>query len=446
MALDPAFDFIILGTGLTETLVGAALSRVGKKVCFLDHNDYYGSEIGTLDLREYAALDKDENTPPSDEILKESRRYNIDITPKLVFCNGNIINTMISSGIGKTMEFKPINGQYIFTEKSWQQVPLSKGDIFKSTFVTLQEKTFLMRFISQAPLLSSEDVSKFNTFVDLMNSFKLTERLQNIISYAISMNPTTWNLDATEGMERIKLFISSLGKYGETSFLFPLYGVSELPQLFARASSVFGGICVLRRGIKKILGEDKVIGVFTEMDEEVKCDAIVANPNALEGRSDPNNWINRCVIVTDALLFEKENAIAVVPPQSLDDLQVNSIFINQLNIHTQTCPKGKLLIHLSSFNLDQDVFKKCVEKLEIKGLYTQFSKMHHKIVEQKMEGLFIVKNVTMEYHMENAVKEAREIFEKLCPNEKFLEYVQDPNDNSPFDQTTRLLGLDETMK
>jgi hypothetical protein len=72
--------------------------------------------------------------------------------------------------------------------------------------------------------------------------------------------------------------------------------------------------------------------------------------------------------------------------------------------------------------------------------------MHHKIVEQKMEGLFIVKNVTMEYHMENAVKEAREIFEKLCPNEKFLEYVQDPNDNSPFDQTTRLLGLDETMK
>ena len=37
-----------------------------------------------------------------------------------------------------------------------------------------------------------------------------------------------------QSLKKTKKFLHSLGKYGNTAFLFPLYGTGELPQGFAR--------------------------------------------------------------------------------------------------------------------------------------------------------------------------------------------------------------------
>src|SRR5690606_17839606 len=53
------FDAIVLGTGFTQTIVAAALSRAGKTVLHLDENDYYGGESGAFGFRELMTwLDK----------------------------------------------------------------------------------------------------------------------------------------------------------------------------------------------------------------------------------------------------------------------------------------------------------------------------------------------------------------------------------------------------
>ncbi|XP_015759316.1 PREDICTED: rab proteins geranylgeranyltransferase component A 1-like [Acropora digitifera] len=42
------YDVIVLGTGFPESVVAAALSRVGMKVLHLDGNDYYSDQWGTF--------------------------------------------------------------------------------------------------------------------------------------------------------------------------------------------------------------------------------------------------------------------------------------------------------------------------------------------------------------------------------------------------------------
>lgn len=42
--LPSKFDVIVVGTGLTESIVAAACSRIGKSVLHVDENPYYGSE------------------------------------------------------------------------------------------------------------------------------------------------------------------------------------------------------------------------------------------------------------------------------------------------------------------------------------------------------------------------------------------------------------------
>lgn len=43
-------------------------------------------------------------------------------------------------------------------------------------------------------------------------------------------------------VEKIRLYSDSLARYGKSPYLYPLYGLGELPQGFARLSAIYGGI------------------------------------------------------------------------------------------------------------------------------------------------------------------------------------------------------------
>lgn len=46
---------------------------------------------------------------------------------------------------------------------------------------------------------------------------------------------------AEETVLRIQLYANSLLRYSKSPYLYPLYGLGELPQAFARLSAVYGG-------------------------------------------------------------------------------------------------------------------------------------------------------------------------------------------------------------
>lgn len=52
MELPDQFDVLVVGTGLTESIVAAASSRAGKAVLHLDSQSYYGSEWTSLNFRQ----------------------------------------------------------------------------------------------------------------------------------------------------------------------------------------------------------------------------------------------------------------------------------------------------------------------------------------------------------------------------------------------------------
>ncbi|CAG8844881.1 25612_t:CDS:2, partial [Racocetra persica] len=48
-------------------------------------------------------------------LLKESKRYNLDLTPKFVSCRGELIELLISSGVARYLEFKAMDKTYIYS-------------------------------------------------------------------------------------------------------------------------------------------------------------------------------------------------------------------------------------------------------------------------------------------------------------------------------------------
>jgi Rab GDP dissociation inhibitor len=88
------------------------------------------------------------------------------------------------------------------------------------------------------------------------------------------------NQPARETYNRILLYTSSMARYGKSPYLYPLYGLGELPQGFARLSAIYGGTYMLDKPVEKIEYDDKgkFIGV-TSGGETVKADKVIGDPS-----------------------------------------------------------------------------------------------------------------------------------------------------------------------
>ncbi len=80
--------------------------------------------------------------------------------------------------------------------------------------------------------------------------------------------------------ERIILYTSSMARYGKSPYIYPLYGLGELPQAFARLSAIYGGTYMLDKPIDEIVtdADGKFVGVRSG-NETVKAKQVVGDPS-----------------------------------------------------------------------------------------------------------------------------------------------------------------------
>ena len=86
---------------------------------------------------------------------------------------------------------------------------------------------------------------------------------------------------ARETYDRIILYTSSMARYGSSPYIYPLYGMGELPQGFARLSAIYGGTYMLDKQVDEIV-VDAESGKFTGVrcgEETVKADMVIGDPS-----------------------------------------------------------------------------------------------------------------------------------------------------------------------
>jgi hypothetical protein len=85
---------------------------------------------------------------------------------------------------------------------------------------------------------------------------------------------------ARQTYQRIILYTSSMARYGKSPYIYPLYGLGELPQAFARLSAIYGGTYMLDKPIDEIVtdSEGKFVGVRSG-SETVKAKQVIGDPS-----------------------------------------------------------------------------------------------------------------------------------------------------------------------
>lgn len=71
-----------------------------------------------------------------------------------------------------------------------------------------------------------------------------------------------------------------MNRYGKSPYIYPLYGLGELPQSFARLSAIYGGTYMLDKPIDEIVtdADGKFVGVRSG-EETVKAKQVIGDPS-----------------------------------------------------------------------------------------------------------------------------------------------------------------------
>jgi Rab GDP dissociation inhibitor len=100
--------------------------------------------------------------------------------------------------------------------------------------------------------------------LELVNYFALEKNTIDFIGHAVALYTNDDFLDkpALETVLKIKLYMNSVGIFGDSPFIYPIYGLGGIPEGFSRMCAVHGGTFMLNTDIDEIVFENgKVAGV-----------------------------------------------------------------------------------------------------------------------------------------------------------------------------------------
>jgi len=322
--MDEEYDAIVLGTGLKECIVSGMLSVSGKKVLHMDRNKYYGGESASITPLE--ELFTKYGAPPPNETYGRGRDWNSDLVPKFLMANGQLVKLLIHTGVTRYLEFKSVEGSYVYKGGKISKVPVDEREALASDLMGMFEKRRFKNFLVFVQDYREEDPKTWKdvdpnttTMAQVYEKFGLDKNTADFTGHALALHRDDEYLTkgCVDTIRRIKLYSDSLARYGKSPYLYPMYGLGELPQGFARLSAIYGGTYMLDKPIDEIVYENgKVIGVRSG-GEMAKCKQVYCDPTYVPDRVEKVGQVVRCVCLMDHPIPNTKDALStqIIIPQ-----------------------------------------------------------------------------------------------------------------------------------
>ncbi|OWF52775.1 Rab GDP dissociation inhibitor alpha [Mizuhopecten yessoensis] len=351
--MDEEYDVIVLGTGLKECILSGLMSTDGKKVLHMDRNTYYGGESASLTPLSQL-FDHFKQPAPVDDKYGRPRDWNVDLIPKFLMANGKLVQLLVYTGVTRYLEFKSLDGSFVRkTDGKLHKVPADEREALSSSLMGLFEKRRFKKLLSYCqsldldnPAAKNKDDKKIDPdnldATQLYTEFGVDKNTQDFTGHAIALflNDDYLHKNCKELIRRIQLYSGSLARYGKSPYLYPLYGLGELPQGFARLSAIYGGTYMLGKTVDELVMEDgKVVGVKSG-GEVAKTKMVICDPSYVPHKVKKTGRVVRAICILKGKVEGVNNSesLQIIIPQNQVDRK-NDIYICVLS--NQQCVTAK---------------------------------------------------------------------------------------------------------
>lgn len=365
------YDYLIIGTGLAETALSSTLSNnKNVKILHIDPNATYGSEFSTLQYSQLLKhFKRDQSTNGSafqEELSAKNKEFNIDLTPKMLLQESDMKDFLLENNIQDLVNFTSIKGSYLFTDRL-HSIPTSEAKALKSSTVSFSQKFKVINFFwNVRKYANNPNIPTQQTMLEEFQSFGLSQESIDFIGHAIALNLNDEYLkkEPSYTYNKIICYVSSIVSYenSESPYLYPMYGLSEICQAFARRSALNGTVFMLRAIIKKMTENEILLEDPNNELLRIKANKIICDPKYWPGSKISKEIIRGIMIIKKE---SQESRNIVFLKQKLQ--RNHDVFCIILGSSECVCPEGYEVGIISTVKETDDPEK------EIKHVLSKFT-------------------------------------------------------------------------
>ncbi|KAF5097809.1 hypothetical protein D0Z03_001327 [Geotrichum reessii] len=273
---------------------------------------------------------------------------------------GELTKILTETAVLPYLEFTQISGSYVYRDGRIAKVPSTQMEAIKSSLMGIFEKRRARNFFDFIGNFKKDDVSTHqglnlekNTMTEVYLKFGLENGTRDFIGHAMALWTTDDYLQkpALETIERILMYLHSVARYGKSPYIYPLYGLGELPQAFARMSAVHGGTYMLNKPVDGLVyGDDgKVIGVKSG-EEVAKAPIVIGDPTYFPDKvRKTGQRVIRAMCILNHPVPNTDNLDSlqlIIPQNQLK--RKNDIYVAILSSSHFVCAKGHYIAIIST--------------------------------------------------------------------------------------------------
>jgi len=415
---------VILGTGLKECILSGVLSVEGKKVLHMDKNNYYGGDTASLNLKQLC----EKFSKPVRDALGSAREYNIDLIPKFLMSAGVLVQILIKTDVTRYLEFKAVDGSYVVQSGKVYKVPSNASEALASPLMGIFEKRRCQKFLEFIGEYKEENPKthqglnlKKNTIQEVFAHFGLKPDTIDFIGHAMALrdNDSYLKTPAIETVERIKLYGESVLRYGNFPYIYPLYGLAEMPQGFARLSAIYGGTYMLNKPVEEIVyGPDgKVVGVKSE-GEVAKCKIVIGDPSYFPDKVKKVGQVASCICILSAPVpgtNNAESAQIIIPQKEVK--RKYDIYISVVSFAHNVAPKGRWIALVSTQVESANPQAELQEGIKLLGkpdeIFYNIRDVYEPLEDGKKDQIFISRSFDPETHFDKSCEDILDIYKRI---------------------------------
>jgi len=358
-----------------------------------------------------------------------------------------MVQILLHCDVARYLEFKSVDGSYVYVDKKVHKVPATEKEAISSGLMGFLEKYRFKDFLMYAAGFDAKDPKTHHgknlnemTSRALLTSYKLDKSTMDFVGHAMALYRDDEYLDkpALEFVLRVKLYAESLNTVvhhykGKSSYLYPMYGLGDLPQAFARLASIYGGTYMLNKPFYGVEAESsgRVNGVKSDeevLDEKgkivgvqpatVKAKAVIADPSYFMDKVKKIGRMVRTICILDHPIpnTDKAESCQIIIPQAQANRR-SDIYISCVSFAHNVAAAGKYIgIVSTTIETDkpEDELKPGLALLgPIIKQFTSISDLYEPNNNPQQDGVFISKSYDATSHFETVIEDVMRIYKEL---------------------------------